>query len=461
MSQHFRKLSKQQRQFLFFGLPFLTTMVGSTVMLGQLTQTRYDLNDKKVQAVSKEEELKLDSNRKRLNLQEEYFKLAANEGKDWDYVRVPRPAGIEEPIFKSHRSMDQPGIRRVALSKTLACRISSHRIPVAQQSLRCDWTKPEPIQRVQSAMAAGKSSTRDSTTLSKTLLYGDGLAGGGTVVHALGNTNYTCFMPRDSFNRDFSANIVARALHQLDIPAHVNARHDIVVDNRKVSGSAFKVVHEKAYAHGTMLISSDLESLGMQLKSPRKGALVGKGVESFPSKVTRLIDHSYTVTHTDFCRAVAEEFGIVYNKEAGLKNHMTELGMADFNSNPKMQEYYDEIKTFEWKWGQTPTFTHAIEKEFRWGHLKSIVTISEGVIVEVASEVTPSSKAALPFDGKFLPDAISTFLVGTRYDDGAVGTWDTLNDVNRWEMGIQNAGDVYEWLQNAIWSGIDSVESQP
>ncbi|KAJ3228512.1 hypothetical protein HDU81_006140 [Chytriomyces hyalinus] len=100
MSQYFRKLSKQQRQFLFFGLPFLTTMVGSTAMLGQLTQTRYDLNDKKVQAVSKEEELKLDSNRKRLNLQEEYFKLAANEGKDWDYVRVPRPAGIEEPIFK-------------------------------------------------------------------------------------------------------------------------------------------------------------------------------------------------------------------------------------------------------------------------------------------------------------------------------------------------------------------------
>ncbi|TPX65516.1 hypothetical protein CcCBS67573_g08104 [Chytriomyces confervae] len=286
-------------------------------------------------------------------------------------------------------------------------------------------------------------------------------SGGGTVVHALGNTNYTCFMPRESFNRDFSANIVARALHQLDIPAHVNTRHDIVVDNRKVSGSAFKVVHEKAYAHGTMLISSDLESLGTQLKSPRKGALVGKGVESFPSKVTRLIDHSYTVTHTDFCRAVAEEFGIVYNKEAGLKNHMTELGMADFNSNPKMQEYYDEIKTFEWKWGQTPTFTHAIEKEFIWGHLKSIVTISEGVIVEVASEVTPSSKAALPFDGKCLPDAISTFLVGTRYDDGAVGTWDMLNDFNRWEMGIQNAGDVYEWLQSAIWSGIDSVDSQP
>ncbi|KAI9351191.1 cytochrome c oxidase assembly protein COX16-domain-containing protein [Obelidium mucronatum] len=92
------KLSKQQRQFLFFGFPFLVTMVGSTAMLGSLTQTKYDLHDQKVKTVSKEEELKLDSNRKKLNLQEEYFKLAAND-RDWDMVRVPRPKGVEEPVF--------------------------------------------------------------------------------------------------------------------------------------------------------------------------------------------------------------------------------------------------------------------------------------------------------------------------------------------------------------------------
>ncbi|KAI8622723.1 cytochrome c oxidase assembly protein COX16-domain-containing protein [Chytriomyces sp. MP71] len=100
MSSRFSNLSKQQRQFFFFGLPFLVTMVGSTFMLGQLTQTKYDLHDKKVMAqVSKEEELKLDANRKKLNLQEEYFKLAENE-RDWDMVRVPRPKGVEEPVFR-------------------------------------------------------------------------------------------------------------------------------------------------------------------------------------------------------------------------------------------------------------------------------------------------------------------------------------------------------------------------
>ncbi|KAI8614420.1 hypothetical protein BC830DRAFT_1169459 [Chytriomyces sp. MP71] len=215
-------------------------------------------------------------------------------------------------------------------------------------------------------------------------------SGGGTVVHALGNTNYTCFMPRDEFNRDFSAGIVARALHQLDIPGETNIRHDIVVHGMKVSGSAFKVVQERAYAHGTMLISSDLGDLGVQIKSPRKGKLVGRGVESFPSKVTRLIDHSYTVTHTDFCRAVAEAFGREYNKEKGLKNEIKELTMEDFNVDPKMQEYYDEIRTFEWKWGQTPSFTHKFEREFPWAHLKITLTVTDGIIVDAATQLALS-----------------------------------------------------------------------
>lgn len=41
-------------------------------------------------------------------------------------------------------------------------------------------------------------------------------------------------MPRNEFQRDKNAELVARALHHLDIPARVNERHDIVVDNYKI-----------------------------------------------------------------------------------------------------------------------------------------------------------------------------------------------------------------------------------
>ncbi|KAJ3306312.1 hypothetical protein HDU76_004838, partial [Blyttiomyces sp. JEL0837] len=74
-------------------------MVGSSFLLSDLTQTKFDYHDKKIKAISKQEELKISTDKKPLNIQEEYFKLTSKP-KDWDMVRVPRPAGVEDPVFK-------------------------------------------------------------------------------------------------------------------------------------------------------------------------------------------------------------------------------------------------------------------------------------------------------------------------------------------------------------------------
>ncbi|ORX75684.1 hypothetical protein K493DRAFT_246982 [Basidiobolus meristosporus CBS 931.73] len=80
-----------------FGVPFLTIIVGSSFLLTQMTQTRYDFHDNKVNAMSTEEKLKLDKNRRKFSLQEEYWRLQqeADEEEDWDIVRVERPANAE------------------------------------------------------------------------------------------------------------------------------------------------------------------------------------------------------------------------------------------------------------------------------------------------------------------------------------------------------------------------------
>ncbi|KAJ1568103.1 Biotin/lipoate A/B protein ligase, partial [Cladochytrium tenue] len=86
----------------------------------------------------------------------------------------------------------------------------------------------------------------------------------------LGNTNFTAIMSRDDFKRTTYAEMAARALRdRLDIPATVSERHDVLVDGKKVSGSAYKVERSRAYHHGTMLIDSDIKSLGMYLRSGR------------------------------------------------------------------------------------------------------------------------------------------------------------------------------------------------
>ncbi|CAE6529497.1 unnamed protein product [Rhizoctonia solani] len=79
----------------YFGLPFILLMVGGSFALSTFTQTRYDLHEKKVSQVSKEEELHMSKNRRHVDIREEYFRLQAQDDEDWEPVRVPRPPGSE------------------------------------------------------------------------------------------------------------------------------------------------------------------------------------------------------------------------------------------------------------------------------------------------------------------------------------------------------------------------------
>ncbi|KDQ16363.1 hypothetical protein BOTBODRAFT_130168 [Botryobasidium botryosum FD-172 SS1] len=86
-----------RRNPLLFGIPFILTIVGASFALQTVTQTRYDLHDRKVTQVSKEEELKMSKNRKKFDIREEYYRLqGGGAADDWEPVRVPRPEGVPE-----------------------------------------------------------------------------------------------------------------------------------------------------------------------------------------------------------------------------------------------------------------------------------------------------------------------------------------------------------------------------
>jgi len=87
----------RKRPFLFFGLPFMIILVSGSFALSGITQTRYDLRNSKVQSISKEEELRMNKNRKRVDIREEYFRLKAKSGEldEWENKRVPRLPGEE------------------------------------------------------------------------------------------------------------------------------------------------------------------------------------------------------------------------------------------------------------------------------------------------------------------------------------------------------------------------------
>ncbi|CAA7271079.1 unnamed protein product [Cyclocybe aegerita] len=71
-------------------------MVASSYGLSMFTQTRYDLHDRKVKTVSKEQELNLKANRKKFDIREEYFRLSAAADEEWEPKRIQRPKGLPE-----------------------------------------------------------------------------------------------------------------------------------------------------------------------------------------------------------------------------------------------------------------------------------------------------------------------------------------------------------------------------
>jgi lipoate-protein ligase A len=101
-----------------------------------------------------------------------------------------------------------------------------------------------------------------------------------------------------------------------------------------VSGSAYKIVNRRAYHHGTMLISSELGTLGKLLHSNKvptsvfldleleflhlendsfQDTMQTKGVASVRSPVCNLRQHKPDVSHEGFVHAVVREFQDHYN----------------------------------------------------------------------------------------------------------------------------------------------------
>ena len=63
--------------FLLFGFPFIVTMVAGSFFLTPATALRYERHDRKVRQLSKEEELGIGKDRRKVDINEEYYRLAA------------------------------------------------------------------------------------------------------------------------------------------------------------------------------------------------------------------------------------------------------------------------------------------------------------------------------------------------------------------------------------------------
>jgi hypothetical protein len=108
---------------LLFGVPFVLTIVAGSFGLSYLTQTRYDYNASKVQTISKQDELGMRKDRRKVDIREEYFvsrtALLVRDGRiDADILTATATAGKGRRIGQLGAQKDRETSWRTRMGRT-------------------------------------------------------------------------------------------------------------------------------------------------------------------------------------------------------------------------------------------------------------------------------------------------------------------------------------------------------
>lgn len=174
-------------------------------------------------------------------------------------------------------------------------------------------------------------------------------SGGGCVFHDEGNLNFSFITPDGMIDRKKHAELLKEAFSKAGIELQISPRNDLWLADKsgewkKISGSAYKQTKFASFHHGTFLVSSDLDKLNESLKHtliPKET----KSIASVRSKVISLNSMHPGVEIPDVIELVAHS----------LKTVPLELD-GSLLSIPEVQESFNNLRSWEWLWGETPHF---------------------------------------------------------------------------------------------------------
>lgn len=131
---------------------------------------------------------------------------------------------------------------------------------------------------------------------------------------------------------------------------------------------------------GTLLIDVDLSVMGRYL-TPNQEKLKSKGVKSVAARVANLRELNPGVTHESLTRALCESFLQAYGATQVEREVLRE---EDLQQMPEIQKYHAELLDWDWRFGRSPAFDHAIPvHRFEWGSFDVRYTVADGAVADV------------------------------------------------------------------------------
>jgi lipoate-protein ligase A len=229
------------------------------------------------------------------------------------------------------------------------------------------------------------------------------LSGGGAVYHDHGNLNFSFI---NMNGREFLHNFkkftapVVKVLNEMGVPAEMNGRNDIVVEERKISGNAQYSIGTRLVSHGTLLFNSDLSKVSEAL-NVKTEKIISKGIKSVRSRVTNISEYlTESLDVFEFRERVKN--GIL----AETDNQIYQLTQADWDSIHKISE--ERYQQWDWNFGRSPKFNIQKTKRFPFGQIDARIEVQSGNIQDI--------KLFGDFLGLRNVEDIETRLVGVRYD---------------------------------------------
>ena len=227
------------------------------------------------------------------------------------------------------------------------------------------------------------------------------MSGGGTVYHDLGNLNYTLITGQSgALDYDRCLAPVLRALNALGVPAQKSRTCDMIVDGKKISGSAQKIANGRVLHHGTLLFDADLTRLDEITTGRKNDAFCSKGTQSAICTVTNL--RPYLREDCDivtFARQLAQKI-----LPPGAKTvRLTQAQLADVRR--LAAELY---LSWDWTWGKTPAFTYEKTAEFAGRPIRVRYEARHGLIrnAAVQSDAIDAARASALLEGARLDPAL-------------------------------------------------------
>lgn len=196
-------------------------------------------------------------------------------------------------------------------------------------------------------------------------------SGGGCVYADMSNIMFSYVTAADNIGFTFYKfiNLLLLVLRKSGVEATASQRNDVLIDGRKVSGSAFYHIPGRCIVHGTMLYDTDMTNMVGAI-TPDDTKLLSKGVRSVRQRIALLKD--YTDLGLDAFKQLA--------RDTICRDKLT-LTAADVAA---IEELEKEYLSDAFIYGNNPKYSVVNKQRIEGvGELEARIEIKNGLIREV------------------------------------------------------------------------------